>query len=98
MRSIAELKKSIEEKASAVKSADDGAADLKRRVEDLSKSLEESEKDYQVKSPLAVGLNSIDIVVVCVHTLIESHPSTFVERVSLLVRAAEMRISVLKIN
>ncbi|XP_058205713.1 structural maintenance of chromosomes protein 2-1-like [Rhododendron vialii] len=46
-RSIAELKKSIEEKASAVKSADDGAADLKKRVEELSKSLEESEKDYQ---------------------------------------------------
>ncbi|KAG5513037.1 hypothetical protein RHGRI_038544 [Rhododendron griersonianum] len=44
---ITELKKSIEEKASAVKSADDGAADLKKRVEELSKSLEESEKDYQ---------------------------------------------------
>ncbi|KAG5552054.1 hypothetical protein RHGRI_010217 [Rhododendron griersonianum] len=45
---LVELKKSIEEKASAVKSADDGAADLKKRVEELSKSLEESEKDYQV--------------------------------------------------
>ncbi|KAG5547961.1 hypothetical protein RHGRI_013599 [Rhododendron griersonianum] len=44
---LVELKKSIEEKASAVKSADDGAADLKKRVEELSKSLEESEKDYQ---------------------------------------------------
>ncbi|KAF7148659.1 hypothetical protein RHSIM_Rhsim03G0166400 [Rhododendron simsii] len=46
-RSIAELKKSIEEKASAVQSADDGAADLKKRVEELSTSLEASEKDYQ---------------------------------------------------
>ncbi|KAG5544946.1 hypothetical protein RHGRI_017419 [Rhododendron griersonianum] len=44
---VLQLKKSIEEKASAVKSADDGAADLKKRVEELSKSLEESEKDYQ---------------------------------------------------
>ncbi|KAH7855805.1 hypothetical protein Vadar_029159 [Vaccinium darrowii] len=46
-RSIAELKQSIEEKASAVKSSEDGAADLKKRVEELSKSLEEYEKDYQ---------------------------------------------------
>ncbi|KAG5565500.1 hypothetical protein RHGRI_001405 [Rhododendron griersonianum] len=44
---VLQLKKSIEEKASAVKSADNGAADLKKRVEELSKSLEESEKDYQ---------------------------------------------------
>ncbi|KAK2975820.1 hypothetical protein RJ640_022837, partial [Escallonia rubra] len=46
-KSIEELKRSAEERASAVKSAEDGAADLKKRVEELSKSLEEHEKEYQ---------------------------------------------------
>lgn len=34
--------------ATAVKKADEGAADLKRSVEELSKSLDEREKEYQV--------------------------------------------------
>lgn len=38
----------MEERASAVKKSEEGAADLKKCVEDLSKSLEEHEKDYQV--------------------------------------------------
>ncbi|KAK0597676.1 hypothetical protein LWI29_027505 [Acer saccharum] len=42
-----DLKQSIEEKASAVRRSEEGAADLKKRVEELSKSLEEYEKDYQ---------------------------------------------------
>ncbi|KAK0585836.1 hypothetical protein LWI29_034669 [Acer saccharum] len=47
VRNIEDLKKSIEEKASAVRRSEEGAADLKKRVEELSKSLEEYEKDYQ---------------------------------------------------
>ncbi|TXG57711.1 hypothetical protein EZV62_015540 [Acer yangbiense] len=47
VRNTEDLKKSIEEKASAVRRSEEGAADLKRRVEELSKSLEEYEKDYQ---------------------------------------------------
>ncbi|PSR93333.1 Structural maintenance of chromosomes protein like [Actinidia chinensis var. chinensis] len=47
VRSIEELKQSIEERGSAVKNAEDGAADLKKRVEELSKGLEVYEKDYQ---------------------------------------------------
>ncbi|KAI3693000.1 hypothetical protein L6452_32826 [Arctium lappa] len=46
-KSIEELKQSAEDRASAVKSAEDGAADLKKRVEELAKSLEEHEKEYQ---------------------------------------------------
>ncbi|KAI9160747.1 hypothetical protein LWI28_011174 [Acer negundo] len=46
-RNIEDLKQSIEEKASAVRRSEEGAADLKKRVEELSKSLEEYEKDYQ---------------------------------------------------
>ncbi|KAK2653531.1 hypothetical protein Ddye_013387 [Dipteronia dyeriana] len=47
VRNIEDLKQSIEEKASAVRRSEEGAADLKKRVEELSKSLEEYEKDYQ---------------------------------------------------
>ncbi|KAL7184015.1 hypothetical protein ACSBR2_026232 [Camellia fascicularis] len=47
VRCIEELKKSTEEKAYAVKNAEDGAADLKKRLEQLDKSLEQYEKDYQ---------------------------------------------------
>lgn len=43
------MKRSVEEKASSIKKAEEGAADLKNRVDELSKSLEEHEKDYQVK-------------------------------------------------
>ncbi|KAF6164612.1 hypothetical protein GIB67_032840, partial [Kingdonia uniflora] len=46
-KSIEEIKNSIEERDSAVKKAEDGAADLKKRVGDLSNNLEEYEKDYQ---------------------------------------------------
>lgn len=38
----------MEEKTSAVKKAEEGAADLKKRFEELTKSLEEYENDYQV--------------------------------------------------
>ncbi|KAJ7982522.1 Structural maintenance of chromosomes protein [Quillaja saponaria] len=44
---IEDLRQSIEEKASAVKKTEGGAVDLKRRVDMLSKSLEEHEKEYQ---------------------------------------------------
>ncbi|XP_059452315.1 structural maintenance of chromosomes protein 2-1 [Corylus avellana] len=44
---IEDLKHSVEEKASAVKKAEEGAADLKKRAEELSKNLEENENDYQ---------------------------------------------------
>ncbi|OIW07987.1 hypothetical protein TanjilG_20088 [Lupinus angustifolius] len=46
-KNMEELKQSVEEKASAVKKAEDGAADLKKRVGELTKSLEEHEKEYQ---------------------------------------------------
>ncbi|KAI4332735.1 hypothetical protein L6164_017619 [Bauhinia variegata] len=44
---IQDLKQSIEVKASAVRKAEEGAVDLKKKVDDLSKSLEEHEKEYQ---------------------------------------------------
>ncbi|RDY09412.1 Structural maintenance of chromosomes protein 2-1, partial [Mucuna pruriens] len=47
VKNIEELKQSVQEKASAVKKAEDGAADLKSRVDELTKSLEEHEKEYQ---------------------------------------------------
>jgi len=53
VKNIEELKQSVEEKASAIKKAEEGAADLKSRVEELSKSLEEHEKEYQVKEACA---------------------------------------------
>ncbi|KAK7256774.1 hypothetical protein RIF29_30249 [Crotalaria pallida] len=49
-KNIEELKQSVEEKASAVKRAEEGAADLKKRVDELSKSLEDHEKEYQSNS------------------------------------------------
>ncbi|XP_062092188.1 structural maintenance of chromosomes protein 2-1-like [Humulus lupulus] len=45
--SIEDLKQSVEERASAVRRADEGAADLKKKVAELSQGLEEYEKDYQ---------------------------------------------------
>ncbi|KAF5731061.1 structural maintenance of chromosomes protein 2-1-like [Tripterygium wilfordii] len=41
------LKQSVEERASAVRKSEEGAADLKKNFEELSKSLEDYEKDYQ---------------------------------------------------
>ncbi|KMS99478.1 hypothetical protein BVRB_2g044710 [Beta vulgaris subsp. vulgaris] len=46
-RNIEELKQSVEERAAAVKKAEDGAADLKQRAQALSKDLDDSEKEYQ---------------------------------------------------
>lgn len=45
---VEDLKQSVQEKALAVKKAEEGAVDLKNRVDELSKSLEEHEKEYQV--------------------------------------------------
>lgn len=53
VKNIEELKQSVEEKASAIKKAEEGAADLKSRAAELSKSLEEKEKEYQVKEACA---------------------------------------------
>ncbi|XP_028801071.1 structural maintenance of chromosomes protein 2-1 [Neltuma alba] len=47
VNNIEDLRQSVEEKALAVKKAEEGAADLKRRVDELSKSLEDHEKEYQ---------------------------------------------------
>ncbi|KAL6321500.1 hypothetical protein AAG906_018469 [Vitis piasezkii] len=47
VRGIEDLEQSVEETASAVKRGEDGALDLKQRVEGLSKNLEECEKVYQ---------------------------------------------------
>ncbi|KAF3433156.1 hypothetical protein FNV43_RR24258 [Rhamnella rubrinervis] len=44
---IEDLKKSVEERASAVSKADEGAADLKKKVAELSESLEKYEKEHQ---------------------------------------------------
>ncbi|XP_076957697.1 structural maintenance of chromosomes protein 2-1-like [Bidens hawaiensis] len=46
-KSIEELKQSEKDRISAVKSAEDGAADLKRRMEELAKTLENLEKEQQ---------------------------------------------------
>ncbi|XP_019707663.1 structural maintenance of chromosomes protein 2-2 isoform X2 [Elaeis guineensis] len=47
IKSIEDTKRSIAERDSAVKKAEDDAADLKKRVEDLSKNLDECEREYQ---------------------------------------------------
>ncbi|CAK8561036.1 unnamed protein product [Lathyrus sativus] len=47
VKNIEELKQSVEEKAFAIKKAEEGAADLKSKAAELSKSLEEHEKEYQ---------------------------------------------------
>ncbi|XP_057523244.1 structural maintenance of chromosomes protein 2-1-like [Amaranthus tricolor] len=46
-KNIEELKHSVEDRAMAVKKAEEGAADLKQRAQELSKDLDESEKEYQ---------------------------------------------------
>lgn len=46
-KNIEELKQSVEERAAAVKKAEDGAADLRKRAQELSKDLENNEKEYQ---------------------------------------------------
>ncbi|OAY65421.1 Structural maintenance of chromosomes protein 2-1, partial [Ananas comosus] len=47
VKSIEDIKRSIVERDSAVKKAEDDASDLKNRVENLSKNLDECEKEYQ---------------------------------------------------
>ncbi|BAT89215.1 hypothetical protein VIGAN_06011100 [Vigna angularis var. angularis] len=47
VKNIEELKQSVDEKASAVKKAEEGASGLKNKVEELTNSLEEHEKEYQ---------------------------------------------------
>ncbi|PIA58654.1 hypothetical protein AQUCO_00500538v1 [Aquilegia coerulea] len=56
-KSIKDIEKSIIERNSVVQRAGDGAADLKKRVEDLTKNLEEYEKVYQ---GVLAGKNSGD--------------------------------------
>lgn len=46
-KNLEELKQSAEEKVAAVKKAEEGASDLKKRAEELSMSLEAHEKEYQ---------------------------------------------------
>ncbi|KAF3328938.1 hypothetical protein FCM35_KLT06016 [Carex littledalei] len=46
-KSIEETKRSIQEREAAVTNAENGAADLKEKVENLTKTLDEHEKDYQ---------------------------------------------------
>ncbi|XP_039125905.1 structural maintenance of chromosomes protein 2-1-like [Dioscorea cayenensis subsp. rotundata] len=46
-KSIEDVKRSIGERDSAVSKVDDGAAGLKKRVEDLTKDLDECEREYQ---------------------------------------------------
>lgn len=48
VKNLDELKQSAEEKAAAVRKAEEGASDLKKRAEELSMSLESHEKEYQV--------------------------------------------------
>ncbi|EOA12804.1 hypothetical protein CARUB_v10025763mg [Capsella rubella] len=47
LHNIEDLKKSVKERAAAVKKSEEGAADLKQRVQELSTTLEESEREHQ---------------------------------------------------
>ncbi|XP_010546067.1 PREDICTED: structural maintenance of chromosomes protein 2-1-like isoform X2 [Tarenaya hassleriana] len=47
VHNIEDLKKSLEEKTSALKKSEEGAADLKQRVQELSTTLEDCEKEHQ---------------------------------------------------
>lgn len=49
LKNIEDIKRSIIERDTAVKNAEDGAADMKKRADDLTKELDESEKEYQVR-------------------------------------------------
>lgn len=55
-KNLEELKQSAEEKVAAVRKAEEGASDLKKRVEELSMSLEEHEKEYQVSIQNFMGI------------------------------------------
>ncbi|KAM0926091.1 hypothetical protein ACQ4PT_003913 [Festuca glaucescens] len=47
LKNIEDIKRSIVERDAAVKKAEDGASDMSKRAEDLTKDLDESEKEYQ---------------------------------------------------
>uniref|UniRef100_A0A1J3JL63 Structural maintenance of chromosomes protein n=2 Tax=Noccaea caerulescens TaxID=107243 RepID=A0A1J3JL63_NOCCA len=47
VHNIEDLKKSVEERASALKKSDEGAADIKRKFQELSTTLEECEREHQ---------------------------------------------------
>ncbi|EOA23418.1 hypothetical protein CARUB_v10016600mg [Capsella rubella] len=47
VHNIEDLKKSVEERASALKKCDEGAADLKRKFQEFSTTLEECEREHQ---------------------------------------------------
>lgn len=44
------MKQSVKDRECAIRNAEEGAADLKKRAEELSQSLNEYETQYQVKS------------------------------------------------
>ncbi|ESQ45830.1 hypothetical protein EUTSA_v10010077mg [Eutrema salsugineum] len=47
VHNIEDLKRSVEERTSALKKSDEGAADLKRQFQELSTTLEECEREHQ---------------------------------------------------
>lgn len=61
-RNLQESKLAAEEKATEIKSADDGAADLKKSFQELSKSLDEHQKEFQVNYWIFSGLISIHTI------------------------------------
>lgn len=48
LKNIEDIKRSMIERDAAVKDVEDGASDMKRKAEDLTKKLDENEKEYQV--------------------------------------------------
>lgn len=48
LTNIEDLKQSVKESATAVRKAEEGEVDVRKRFEELSESLEEKENDYQV--------------------------------------------------
>jgi structural maintenance of chromosome 2 len=48
LKNIKDIKRSMIERDAAVKDVEDGASDMKRKAEDLTKKLDENEKEYQV--------------------------------------------------
>ena len=54
---IEDSKNSVEERASAVRKAEEGASDLRKSVEKLTKNLEDYEKEYQVTDGFMGRLN-----------------------------------------
>ena len=48
LKNIEDIKRSMIERDAAVKDLEDGASDMKMKAEDLTKKLDENEKEYQV--------------------------------------------------